>query len=109
MDFYSSTLAAFQVLEGSAASHLPRVYCFFDDVASNELGCMNEYVGELRAMKDFNDAHPDRKICKIELLRLARPRWEHWQERMYAFHNFKHPEYNTLVIPRTDADSQLPL
>jgi hypothetical protein len=109
LDYYSSTRAALQVLQGPATCHLPRVHCFFDDVASNDLGCMNPYVGELLAIKEFNESFPDRKVCKIELLRLARPRWEHWQEKMYAFHNFTHPEYNTLVVPRTQDETQLPL
>ena len=72
----------------SETSHLLRVHCYFDDVASNELGCMNEYVGELLAIKEFNETFKDRKVCKIEQLRICRPRWENWQDRMYAFHNF---------------------
>jgi hypothetical protein len=109
LDYYSSTKAAFALLEGTEGAHLPRVYCYFDDVASNALGCMNDQVGELLAIREFNEAHAQRKICKIEQVRLHRRRWEDWQERMYAFHDFAHPQYNTLVIPRTVRQSQLPL
>ena len=109
LDYYSSTKIAFQVLQGPETSHLPRAICYFDDVASTELGCMNEFVGELLAIKEFNEISKDRKVCKIEQLRLCRHRWERWQDRMYAFHNFSHPAYNTLVIPRTTSFSQLPL
>ena len=105
LDYYSSTVAAFALFEGLAATHLPRVVCYFDDVTTTPLGCMNEYVGELLAIREFNEAHPDRKVCRIEQLRVHRPRWEIWQDRMYAFHNFAHPEYNTLVIE----PEQLPL
>jgi hypothetical protein len=98
LDYYSSTKAAFALFEGAAATHLPRVICYFDDVTTLPLGCMNEYVGELLAIREFNDSHPDRKIARIEQLRIHRPRWEVWQDRMYAFHDFAHPQYNTLVI-----------
>jgi|HubBroStandDraft_5_1064220.scaffolds.fasta_scaffold11233_2 hypothetical protein len=99
LDYYSSTKAAFALFEGLSAAHLPRVMCFFDDVTALPLGCMNEYVGELLAIREFNESHPDRKVCKIEQLRIHRPRWETWQDRMYAFHDFAHPAYNTLVVP----------
>lgn len=109
LDYYSSTKAAFHILTGPETSHLPRVYCYFDDLAGNDLACMSDLVGEHLAIKEFNAENPDRKLCKIEQLRLSRPRWENWQDRMYAFHNFAHPQYNTLVIPRTKSESQLPL
>jgi hypothetical protein len=99
LDYYSSTKAAFAVFEDDGPMHLPRVHCYFDDVATNDLGCMNEYVGELRAIREFNAAHPSRKISKFELLRLSRPKWEHWQEKMYVMHDFAHPQYATQVIP----------
>ena len=99
LDYYSSTKAAFALFEGLSAAHLPRVMCYFDDVSALPLGCMNEYVGELLAMREFNESHPDRKVAKIQQLRVHRPRWEVWQDSMYAFHDFAHPAYNTLVIP----------
>ncbi|MBI3896757.1 MAG: hypothetical protein HY308_00505 [Gammaproteobacteria bacterium] len=109
LDYYSSTKAAFAIFKGNESSHLPRVHCYFDDVASNDLGCMSQYVGELLAIREFNEAHDDRKISKFELLRLCRTRWEDWQERTYIFHNFTHPQYNTLVIPPDSKRAQLPL
>ena len=109
LDYYSSTKAAFTVFEGPETSHLPRVYCYFDDVVSNALGCMNEYVGELLAIREYNEGHPDRKVCRINGLRVHRPRWEIWQEQMFAFHNFSHSQYSVLVIPKGHGDTQLPL
>lgn len=99
LDYYSSTKAAFDVFEDDGPSHLPRVHCYFDDVAANDLGCMNKYVGELRAIHEFNAAHPTRKISIFEQLRLSRPKWEHWQKKMYVMHDFAHPQYTTQVIP----------
>ena len=59
---------------------------------------MNRYVGEHLAIDEFNEAHPDRKICRIEQLRTSRSVWEHWQERMYAFHNFAQSRYTQVVV-----------
>lgn len=101
LDYYSSTKAALRIFEGKESTHLPRVHCYFDDLEANDLGCMNRYVGEHLAIREFNDAHSDRKIGPIEGIRSCRTRWEHWQDRMYAFHNFAHPAYTQLVIPRT--------
>jgi hypothetical protein len=109
LDYYSSTKAAFGVFEGDQTTVLPRVHCYFDDVASNDLGCMNEYVGELLAIREFNESHPRRKICKFENLRLSRPRWEDWQEKMYVFHSFDHPEYARQVIPLEARHIERPL
>jgi hypothetical protein len=109
LDYYSSTKAAFALFDGPDVSHLPRVYCYFDDVCSNALACMSEHLGELLAIREFNASHSERKISRVEQVRIHRPRWENWQDRMYAFHNFAHPKYNTLVIPKTDKDTQLPL
>jgi hypothetical protein len=109
LDYYSSTKTALQIFTDSESNHLPRVHCYFDDLAGNDLVCMNELVGEHLAIKEFNQQYPERKICKIEQLRLNRPRWERWQERMYCFHNFSHSTYNTLITPQTTSHSQMPL
>jgi hypothetical protein len=70
---------------------------------------MNEHVGELLAIREFNAEHPERKIAKIEQLRQNRTRWEIWQERMYAFHDFLHPDYTKIVAPDTARHRQRPL
>ncbi len=109
LDYYSSTKAALQIFDGPPSTHLPRVPCYFDDVCCTNIGFMNRYVGELLAIQEFNDEHDKQKVCQIEQLRLTRPRWEHWQERMYAFHNFSHELYTRNVIPSGDKYRQLPL
>ena len=108
LDYYSSTKAALALFDGPESTHLPRVHCYFDDLGATSLGCMNRYVGEYLAIDEFNEAHPDRKICRIELLRNHRTVWENWQERMYAFHNFAHSRY-TQVVVRGASHSERPL
>src|SRR6185437_10631366 len=52
LDYYSATVAALQIFSGTASTHLPRVHCYFDDDTTNDLGCMNPYVGELLAIRE---------------------------------------------------------
>jgi hypothetical protein len=85
------------------------VYCYFDDIASNNLSLVNEYVGELLAIHEYNCEHALRKLAKIEQLREARPRWEPWQDRMFAHHDFEHPLYTSQVVPDTGTSVDLPL
>lgn len=109
LDYYSSTKASFALFEGSDSTHLPRVHCYFDDLGCTDLGCMSKFVGEYLAIDEFNRDHTDRKIGKIENLRINRPLWEIWQDRLYAFHDFGHPRYTERVLPHGDRYSQIPL
>jgi hypothetical protein len=109
LDYYSSTRAALNLFEGPESTHLPRVHCYFDDVVSSPMACMNEYVGELLAIREFNEGHPERKICPIAGMRIHRPRWEMWQKQMYAFHDFTHSRYTSLAIAPDREDTRLAL
>ena len=108
LDYYSSTKAALALLDGPESTHLPRVHCYFDDLAAGDQSCMNRYVGEYLAIDEFNAAHRDRKICLIEQLRINRQSYEYWQERMYVFHNFSHAKY-TQVVVRGARHTEMPL
>lgn len=108
LDYYSSTVKALRLFEGGPATHLPRVHCYFDDIAGPEFACMNDYVGELLAIREFNAAHPKRKICQIRNLRCARKRDEAWYAQIYAFHDFEHPLYTQNVAPKGEW-RQLPI
>ena len=109
LDYYSSTIKALQLFEGVAATHLPRVHCYFDDVVGPEFACMNDSVGELLAIDEFNTGHAARKICQIRNLRCARQRDEAWYAQIYAFHDFDHPRYAENVAPKDPNWRQLPI
>ena len=50
LDYYSSTKAALSLFEDAEERpHLPRVYCYFDDIIWPARACHNEYTGELGA------------------------------------------------------------
>jgi hypothetical protein len=93
LDYYSSTVEAFQVLEGDANRMLPRVPCYFDDLFGYGF---TEYTGELEAIAEFNRSHDQRKIGKIHGLRFELPPdefQEQWHEKLYVVHLFDHPRY----------------
>jgi len=63
--------------------------------------CFNEFTGELLAIREFNEAHADRKLAQIAGLRhYFRSLPTLWHEQMYVAHLFKHPHYNTPVHSR---------
>jgi len=95
VDYYSSTMHAFQLLEADQALLLPRIHCYFDDILG--FTC-SEFTGERLAISEFNERHQSRKISPIFGLRYFLPsefRNFPWSEMMYLAHIFDHNLYNT--------------
>lgn len=84
LDFYSSTMSAFKLFDSDQESYLPRVVCYFDDID-------HDFIGELKAINDFNENHPEKKIAQI---RGGISIWEHWRNNIYELHDFSHPRYS---------------
>jgi hypothetical protein len=104
MDFYSSTMQGFKLLEAADTILLPRVYCFFDDV----FAC-GDFNGERLAISDFNASHPTRKISHIYGLQYFLPNgvgngmlWD----KYYMAYIFDHAHYgkNQVGPRRMDLD-----
>jgi len=106
LDYYSSTLGAFQVFDGPAGTRLPRVFCYFDDIIWPERACHNDFAGELLAIREFNEAHQNCKLCPIHLLRHTRLNPAPWNDQTYVMHDFAHPLYCVKVTPQDDAHTQ---
>jgi hypothetical protein len=109
LDYYSSTRVALQLFEGESESHLPRTYCYFDDIMWPEIACHNEYMGELCAIREFNLKHTHLKLSPINMLSHMRPHPAAWNEQMYVLHDFRHPLYCVNITPRAPRHTQLPL
>ncbi len=110
LDYYSSTKEAFPLLTNpDEQTRLPRTYCYFDDTFWPEHACHNEYVGELRAIREFNEENEDQKICPIHLLRLTRLQARPWNEQMYVMHDFRHPLYRRNITPEGAKHRELAL
>ena len=109
LDYYSSTRQAFSLFDAPAATRLPRVFCYFDDIIWPESACYNEFTGELAAIREFNEEHPDRKIGALHMLRHLRPFADPWNDQIYVMHDFQHPQYCTNITPESREYRQLPL
>tara|TARA_B100001142_G_scaffold321622_1_gene368582 strand:+ start:139 stop:969 length:831 start_codon:yes stop_codon:yes gene_type:complete len=105
LDYYSSTKEAFKIFEGPQDFFLPRVNCYFDDVDRT-----NEYIGELCAIKEFNEENVNKKITPIyNFHHRYHNFWKDWVaigNRMYQYHDFEHYNYNKATRKRI---KQLPL
>ncbi len=106
LDYYSSTIQAFRVFDGPRGTRLPRVYCYFDDIIWPEHAGHNEFVGELLAIREFNDVNTDRKLCPIHLLRHMRLIPAAWNDQMYIMHDFSHPDNCVNITPKDDSHIQ---
>lgn len=109
LDYYTSTKMALHLFEGGPETHLPRAYCYFDDIMWPEIACHNEYTGELCAIREFNAEHTHLKVCPIHMFSNMRPHPAPWNEQMYVLHDFQHPLYCANITPKTTRHTQLPL
>ena len=107
LDLYSSTVEALKIFDTEPKNLLPRVFCYLDDVVGPDWVLSNEWVGELLAVKEFNENHMRRKIAPIYGLANKRMVRSDWNDMLFAFHDFDHSLYNKYISPLTDP--QLPL
>lgn len=100
VDYYSSTKDALNIFAGDFNRYLPRTYIYFDDVVSKDETIYCDRVGELLAIKEFNEENKHREvgIHKIEHLSYRRKNKMVWNEKMYVLHMFKHPGYCSYVL-----------
>ncbi len=89
VDYWSSTCAALRVFDGQPEQYLPMVICYVDDIQFEE---NNSWCGELLAIREFNDAHPLRKIerCDVLLNRRIFKRAP-WLRQIFYLHVLDHP------------------
>jgi hypothetical protein len=105
LDFYSSTVGALKIFEGHEKYFLPRLFCYFDDVAGSEVSLYNDYTGTRLAINEFNHLHENKKLSKAYHL-LNQKAVEAWYHRIWIFHDFAHSKYNDFV---SQENQQLPI
>lgn len=106
LDYYSSTRDAFVVLDGPPETRLPRIFCYFDDLLSSDLGHVGEPVGVPRAIAEFNGRDRRRHFTRLDHLAFEHGRARPWQAKIYSFQDFDHPAFETYIEAE---DRQLPL
>jgi hypothetical protein len=93
LDLYSSTKAAFQLLEADYAYLMPRIHCYIDDIAGFSY---SEYTGVRLAISEFNQTHVMRKLSPIYGLKYYIPKKyqeSRWFDKIYMAHFFDHLLY----------------
>jgi hypothetical protein len=109
VDYYSSAAAALKLFRGSSELFLPRVFCYLDDtVGDDDQIIHNDYVGELRAVAEFNETSAMTKIAPVNGLSAKRVVPAPWNDLIYVAHFFEHPAY-ARYVGRPDRQAQLPL
>ncbi|MFT6051382.1 MAG: hypothetical protein ACJAVI_005130 [Candidatus Azotimanducaceae bacterium] len=103
LDYYSSTIDAFEILKTPPQARLPRIYCYFDDIIGEDIELYNDYIGVRLAINEFNTENNDKKLDKMHHL-LARRVLEPWYHQIYSFHDFGHPDYSNFI---SEEDQQL--
>ena len=95
-DFYSSTVASFNMLEADERYYLPRLFCCFDDTVGSEIELYNDYTGVRLAINEFNQDNSDIKFGLPYYL-LAREVVESWYHKIWICHFLKHSKYNEFI------------
>lgn len=103
LDYWSSTMASFELFRLEDSSHLlPRIACWLDDIVFSIPS-----IGELQAVADFNSEAPSsRSIGQINGLRAGVPFDPPWADQLFEAHIFDHQRYSERV---ESAPVQLPL
>lgn len=109
VDYHSATAAALRLFDGDHRHFLPRVFAYLDDtVGDDDQVVHNDYVGELAAVRELNEANDAMKFSPINGLRHKRTVPAPWNDLIYVLHRFDHPAYGS-YIGRADAETTLPL
>ncbi len=99
LDYYSSTAHSFALLDVESGLRLPRVLCYLDDVIGDDWELHSAFTGELAAVAEYNQAHPNRKIAPINGLAHKRRIPAAWNDQIFVAHDFEHPLYDRHIHP----------
>src|ERR1017187_4758151 len=98
LDYYTSTVAALRIFEGPDDHYLPRILLHLDDIMSGDQQYSCEDVGELLAIREFNETatrnHRVRPVHGWKRSLLLQPEWA---DAMWAYHRFDHCQYNDYI------------
>jgi hypothetical protein len=92
LDLFTSTRDAFALFEHP--NLLPRVWCYFDDMAGGPDNLYSDYTGVREAIHEFNNTRAERgsHLSQAYVFRGMQP--EDWHNQIYAYHRMTHPDYS---------------
>ena len=88
LDYYTSTIHAFEIFKYSDDFLLPRVICYFDDLQPH----VNNFNGEIAAINEFNKNNKEMKIAK-DYGSTLNYSYGPWEEEVFIMHKFNHKDY----------------
>jgi hypothetical protein len=98
LDYYTSTMAAFRIFQGPDTLYLPRVLSYFDDIMSGDQQSYCEDVGELLAIREFNQtATRNHRIRPVHGWKRSLLLRTEWADAMLMYHRFDHARYNDYI------------
>jgi hypothetical protein len=101
LDYYTSTVGAFQIFDGPDHQYLPRVLSYFDDTMSGDQQYFCDEVGELLAIREFNEtAKRNHRIRPIHGWKRSFLLRAEWADAMWVYHRFDHARYNDYIGSR---------
>ena len=92
-DYYSSTRDALNIFKTTSENFLPRIIAFFDDILGNGDTLMNDFVGELLAVNEYNSEN-NYKLGKVCGFRHSRIIKRPWNDCIFSMHRFDHSRYH---------------
>jgi hypothetical protein len=98
LDYYSSTVECFPILLVDHKFRLPRIFTYFDDIYSTDLGHVTSRVGVPLAITEFNAAHPSHDISPLTHLEFRYAPAKAWHRQIYSCASFEHPQFNQDII-----------
>ena len=102
VDYYTSTVEILKLFSQiPELKVLPRICFYFDDV-----DVTNDFNGELLAIKEFNDQHPEMKIARVDSHH-SDVMYGTFARHVFVLHHFQHKDYCTYISG--GATNQLPL
>ena len=99
LDYHSSTVHGFGLLDVPPELRLPRVLCYFDDVIGDDWEMHSRFTGELAAITEYNETHQGRKVAPINGLAHKRRIPAPWNDQIFVSHDFEHPLYDKHIHP----------
>ena len=92
---------ALQILKIDAAHRLPRIFAYFDDIYSSDLGHVTPRVGVPLAIAEFNAANKDKDVSPLTHLEFSYGPSRAWHRQIYSCGDFSHPLYNSDIVEPT--------
>jgi hypothetical protein len=94
LDYYSSTVKAFDIFNLPEDAILPRVMCYMDDIAAG-IEMFSDFTGVRLAIHELNERSAGRKLSPCyDFVEFG---YERWQEKVMIYHDFEHSRYTTYV------------